>query len=53
MARQPLQARGQVDRVADGRVVETLRAAKIADHRVTGGDPDADIDVGETLVGFA
>src|SRR5207248_2120492 len=41
-----LQARAEVDGVADGRVFETLPGAERADHRLAGIDPDtvADLD---------
>ena len=41
----PFEARGQIHRVADDCVVARLLRADIADHDITGGDADADIDL--------
>ena len=45
-----LDARGDVDAVADGRIVEAALEPHIAHQRLAGGEPDADGDAAEAAV---
>jgi hypothetical protein len=47
ISRVSTQARGQIDGIADHRVVARLLRTDIAHDHIAGGDADADIDLGK------
>ncbi len=53
VAGEAFEARRQIHRVADYRVIEALLAAEIADHGFAGADADAGFDFGEARIRFS
>src|ERR1700731_4597288 len=49
-ARELLEARGEVDRIADDRIIEAIGAAEVSRDRLTGRDADSDINVLEARI---
>ncbi len=49
-AREPFEARGEIDRVADDGVIEAALAAEISDDHLAGRDTDSDIETLEARI---